>query len=616
MRTLTSFLLTVSVFLTPFAFAAEDQETGETQAPSYQITVTGDRLEEPINEKSDSISIITREQIEQHQWHYVIDALKQVPGITILQNGSPGKLASAFVRGGGSAQVLVLIDGIPINDPYFGQIQLENLVTDNVERIEVVKGPQSPLYGSDAMSGVIQIITRKDQPANTLTTAFEGGSYHTFRERAGFAGSQQDLGYSLSFSRQDFDGQINNDDSTENAFTARVGYHITDADHLSFTGQVFDAKAGLPYGFGFFLAPHQRQNSNLSLFGTTYQHNSGTLLNLNTSLSFTHLRYHYEDPDNVFFPFSDSKSGVIQFTAQNDAHLSDLDVLTAGYEYERQNINAEDNTGHYLNDTTIGNNALFAQDKVETTRWIVSAGFRWDHYTSFGNTVNPRISVGFKPINDLKLRGSYGRAFRAPTATDLYLPTYGNPNLKPEKSRSWEVGVDKYWGANTTVSVAWFDNRYEDLISYDPATYVSINIARAKTRGLEISGTSRWKHWMYSVGYTYLNTEDELTGLRLFRRPKHSFTANAGYDTSRWGVATSILGVGDRLETDYTSNKFPYPDVLNPAYGKVNVAGYYQLVSMLKLKLRIENLLDKGYEEVLGYKALGRGFYGGIEAKF
>lgn len=614
MRTFTLFLFTLSILITSLAFAADEDQTPQPESPSYQVTVTGDRLEEPINEKTDSVTVITHEQIEQHQWHYVVDALKQVPGVAIVQSGSPGKTTSTFIRGGGSSQVLVLIDGIPINDPYFGQIQLENLVTDDVDRIEILKGPQSPLYGSDAMSGVIQIFTRNGQPGNSVRTSFEGGSYHTFREQAGFSGSTGKARYAANFSRNDTDGQLNNDDFSENAFTASGGYQFDDQNKISFRGQALDSTTGLPFGFGFIPAPHQRQDSNLGILGGSYQHNAGPLFNLNSTLSYTRLKYHIEDPDNTFYPFADSKSDVIQFTTQNDSHFGNIDTLTTGYEYEHWNINADDVTGQFIQDMTIGNHALFVQEKVETSRWILTGGLRWDHYTSFGDTVNPRVSAGYKLSEQTKIRSSYGSAFRAPSAGELALPFYGNPDLQPEKSHSWEIGMDQYWTPNISMSATWFDNRYEDLITFDPNTFIAENIASAKTYGLELSGTAHWHGWSYNAGYTYLHTEDEQTGLRLYRRPTHSVNAGVAYDAANWGASGSIQGVSDRLEPDF--NTFPVSNTLNPGYGRVDLAGYYSILHQVKLKLRIENLFDKDYEEALGYKALGRGFYGGIDATF
>lgn len=155
---------------------------------NVRITVTGDRLEESVAEKSDAITIITKEEIEAHQWRFVNDALRHVPGLTLVQSGSPGKVTSVFLRGAAASQVMVLIDGIPINNPYAGGVNFEDLTTDNIERIEVLRGPQSPLYGSDSIAGVIQIITRKGASTDSFEASFEGGSFSTLREKAALHG--------------------------------------------------------------------------------------------------------------------------------------------------------------------------------------------------------------------------------------------------------------------------------------------------------------------------------------------------------------------------------------------------------------------------------------------
>src|SRR4030095_561126 len=153
-----------------------------------------------------------------------LDAIRTVPGINVVQSGSPGKTTSVFLRGAGSAQVLVLIDGVPVNNPYFGSVNFEDLSTDNVERIEILKGPQSPLYGSDSIGGVIQIFTRKGKGDAAFHTGFEGGSFQTYREKVGLTGQQGKLDYSVGFSRQDTEGQFDNDEFGENVFSASTGY--------------------------------------------------------------------------------------------------------------------------------------------------------------------------------------------------------------------------------------------------------------------------------------------------------------------------------------------------------------------------------------------------------
>src|SRR5262249_7649242 len=361
-------------------------------------------------------------------------------------------------------------------------------------------------------------------------------------------------------------------------------------------------------------SPLQRQNTNLGLIGANYQHNQGPYLNLTTGYTYTRFRFHSEDPNNIFFPLSDNQSGDTRITVQNDAHLGQQNILTAGYEFEHENVTASDITGTYINDLKIDDNALFVQDKFEAGPWILVAGLRWDNYNTFGDSVNPRISGAYKIREDIKVRASYGRAFRAPAAGELALPFYGNPDLKPEKSNSWAVGIDKYWGATGTIGFSWFDSHYEDLITFDPVTLIAQNIAKARVRGFEISGSQSWNRWTFAAGYTYLDTEDETTGLQLFRRPKNSGSASISYDASRWGASMALVSVGQRLENDFST--FPPQLVFNQSFTTVAVAGYYQIVQQLKLTGRIENLFDKEYQEVLTFPAPGIGFYGGIKASF
>ena len=249
MRTVLYFFLTL--LLTASAMADEPETQEEDTSNSYQITVTADRLEEPVTDKTDAITVITREEIETQQWHYVNDALRQVPGLVLAQSGSPGKVTSVFLRGAGSAQVLVLMDGVPLNSPYFGGINFEDLTTDNIERIEVIKGPQSPLYGSDSIGGVIQIFTRRGSGPAKIHAGFEGGSFQTFREKAGISGGQNNVNYSLEFSRQDSDGILDNDEFNETVFSGRAGYNWNNGNSIDFTGQIFDSEAGLAVRFYF-----------------------------------------------------------------------------------------------------------------------------------------------------------------------------------------------------------------------------------------------------------------------------------------------------------------------------------------------------------------------------
>ncbi|PWT90265.1 MAG: hypothetical protein C5B54_07490 [Acidobacteria bacterium] len=617
MRTTITFI--ILLLFAGYLSAQDNQSSTNSDQPNYQITVTGDRLEESVSEKSDAVTVITREDIEAHQWNLVVDALREVPGLSLVQSGSPGKVTSVFLRGAGSAQVLVLLDGVPINNPYFGGVDFENLTTDNIQRIEVLKGPQSPLYGSDSIGGVIQIISKKGFQGNQFAASFDGGSFNTYREGLGIRGGQQSYDYSATFSRLDTDGQTTNDEFKENALNANSHFRISDTTKLSVLGQLFDSHIGIPFHVLFDPvtfqpynadSPLQNQDNNLVLGATTLQQDAGRFANLKAQFSYTHRNFHFEDP-GTFSPLSENHSGVYQLTFQDDAALTPSDTLSAGYEFEHQGIKASDQTGQFL-DEVIQNHSIFVQNKFSNAQWIVAAGFRWDHYNTFGNTVNPRISAAYKIQEDWKVRGSFGTGFRAPSAGDLAYPFYGNPDLKPEKSKSWEAGVDHFVGRHVSISGSYFHNQYDDLITFDPITFVAGNVAKARAQGVELETNWHSGAWEITGGYAYMDTEDEITHLRLFRRPKNSGSFRLAYNQNRWGASMNFLGVGNRLETDYITSE----NVLNPGYATFDVAGYYRIGHSWKLKGRVDNLFDKDYEEVLYYKAPGIGFYGGIEATF
>ncbi|HSE42408.1 MAG TPA: TonB-dependent receptor, partial [Acidobacteriota bacterium] len=393
----------------------------------------------------------------------------------------------------------------------------------------------------------------------------------------------------------------------------RAGYSWNNATSLDFTTQIYDSEAGLPFDFIFLPALLQNQDTSTVLFGTHFTHSSGNLLNLNTSFSVADRDYHYENPENAFAAIQDNNSRSYEFNVQNDFQVNEINVISAGYEYETDDIEASDSNGPSLNQT-IRNHGLFLQEKLETQHVILTAGFRYDHFNSFGDTVNPRIGIAYRLNPDTKLRASYGRGFRAPSAGDLAFPFYGNPDLKPEKSESWEVGIDHYLNSRTSITASWFHNDYEDLITFDPQTLIAGNVAAARSQGLELGTSFQYGVWNFGGGYTYLDTEDKSTGLELFRRPKHSGNLRIAYQTNKWGGSFSMYGYSERLEADF--RVFPPQNVFNPGFAQSDVAIHYQIVPALRIKARIENIFDKDYEPVLGFPAPGRGMYAGIEASF
>lgn len=351
----------------------------------------------------------------------------------------------------------------------------------------------------------------------------------------------------------------------------------------------------------------------MTVIGSSLQHSSGDYLNMKGRFSFTHLDFLFEDPEDTFSALTKHISRTFQAGLQNDFQISGVDTLTIGYEFEQQGIDASDVAGPIpdLNNFDTNINAMYAQNKWESKQWIFTTGFRFDHHSTFGSTVNPRISVAYRPSSEWKIRGGFGTGFRAPTAGDLAFPFYGNPNLDPEKSKSWEFGVDHYWTEHAIFSASYFRNDYEDLITFDPNTFIAGNVAKAKSQGLELSQSADYGNWHWVASYTFLDTEDEIEKHQLFRRPRHSGSARIAYERSSWGASLRVLGVGQRLEADFST--FPTQNVFNPGFVKVDLAGHYRLNSWLKIHGRIENILDDEYNEALLFPAPGIAAYGGVE---
>ena len=616
MRRLFTFIFFFSLLIAcaVVSSAREEDQTAENDLEiQYDVSVTADRLEESLKEKTDSITVITREDIERQQWRYVTDALREVPGLAVVQSGSSGKTTSLFLRGGNSEQVLVMINGVQVNDPFFGGIDIQNITTDNVERIEVVRGPQSPLYGSDSIAGVVNIITRSGSPDTQISASFEAGSFETFREKAGISGSNKRATYSLNYSRQDSEGQFDNDEFNQNNFSGNVGFAFSDQTELDVIAQVHDSHVGIPFDSTNDPSPLRDQDTEMSVLGTSLKHMDGEYLNLTGRVSFTFLDFVFEDPNDPFLILNEHDSNTFQAGLQNDFQLSGNDTLTIGYEFEHQGLDAGDSFGAIPDldayDTNV--HAIYAQNKWEGERWILTAGFRFDHHNTFGSTLNPRVSVAYRPNADWKLRGSFGTGFRAPTAGDLFFPFYGNPDLEPEKSDSWEFGIDHFWNEHALFSASFFRNDYEDLITFDPNTFIAGNIAAALSQGLELSQSLQYGDWQLVASYTYLDTKDEIEDHQLLRRPRHSGSARIGYEREKWGANFRVLGVGERLEADFSV--FPTQNVLNPGYVKADIAAHYRLNSWMKVNGRIENLFDDEYSEALTFPAPGISAYAGVE---
>lgn len=630
-----------------------------TEVPVDPVVVSETRTEKPLSQVTGSIHVITREQLEKRQFPYLREVLRDVPGLTIIQTGSRGGNTSLFTRGGEADFTMVMIDGVKVNDAG-GGFEFANLTTDNVERIEIVKGPQSALYGSDAIGGVINIITRKGSGPTRMVGEVMGGagrglgsSMLTHQERLGVSGASERVDYSAEWTRLDHAGMFSlNNHFTNNVFSGNFGLRASDKLQFRSTFRYTDSQFKFPTDFvsGRGYPPvdgNQGNERTLMSFGmlATYQATSW----------WEHvLQWSHMDSRFKFFDFRDPIPSDTRFSQTDGTQRRDLldyhtnfrvrdgiwsgTVATFGAELQEERFSQSTvvipGTSASTN-LSRKNQGYYAQlQGVYADRLFLTPGIRVEENEFFGQFVNPKVSGAYlHKETGTKIRATFGRGIRAPAFNEMVgFPNSGIPgnfNLKPETATSWEVGMDQdILGKDLTASATWFHNKYTNLIAL--STNLNSNIQGAETQGLESQLSWRvTKELRLSATHTYLKTAVTDTGGvggtafqqggRLLRRPEHSGNVQVDYQRPTWGVNLMVLGVGDRVDRDFAINPAGQR-VTNKGFWRADVSGWYALGRFegadWKAKLRVENATDTHYQEALGFLNPGVFAMAGLEAAF
>jgi vitamin B12 transporter len=584
-------------------------------APALEetIVVTADRTSGPAERVTDSVTVISAATLRRTQAASLADALRDVAGISIVRSGSPGHGTSAFLRGANPDQLLVLVDGVKVGNGLFGGVDLAAISTTGIDRVEILRGPQSPLYGAGAMAGVINIITGGDDADGIGYGMAECGSLSTCRASFQGRGTGRlasdrpgSLRWSLSGGRDDSSGQFVNDEFRGTQLTGRVRLELDDRSVVTLHGFHDRAHIGIPFN-GETPAPDRNSESSLSVAGTEYAFQAGPRHALDVHASVAVRTSRYSDPLDPWSQASDSLAHLWHLSAQDTATIG-RHSLVLGLEHEMEVVTASDNHEKVVDDT-VRTSSVYVQDKLELGALLLSLGGRWDRHGLWGNHLSPRVSAAYRIDRQWRLRVAAGSAFRSPSMGELAYPFYGNPDLRPETSRSFEAGFDVGLH-DASLSFTAFASTYRDLITFDPATLVAGNIDRARTRGVEFTATARLSpRWSVNGALTLLSTRDEETDLPLFRRPSSLGSVTLAYDRDEWGLHGRAHAVSRRLETDFSTGVNRY----NGGYFKLDAGGFYRLRPWLKLTARTENLLDREYAEALSFSAPGRSYYVGLQ---
>lgn len=615
------------------------------------VVVTATRLETPLSEVASSVTVITHDQIVNKQSTSVVDVLRTVPGLDVVRLGGEGQQTSVFLRGANSTHTLVLVDGIEMNDPANPgrSFDFATLATDNIERIEIVRGPGSTLYGSDALGGVINIITRKGAGKPTVTVSGEGGSFETHQEKLSLAGGNELLNYSLVASHIESQGisaagerydNKERDGYRRTAVSTRLGLTPTDNFDLDFFLRYLDAQADLDtYAGPFGDDPNNTFDSKSLFLGL-----QGRLLLLGDAweqkfgLSLTDYDRENRNDTDAAHPFDSSlttyDSRLYKVDWQHNLYLHPTNILTFGVEYEKEQARGTStyiyadpswNTQDRFDRKSAETWSSYIQDEIKLWRdFITTLGLRVDDHQTFGTRVTYRITSSYllRPTGT-RIKGTFGTAFKAPTLAQLYEnSTYvlGNPDLAPETSRGWDIGLEqRFLDDRIVLGVTYFENHFEDLIntffSLTSFKYEYENVDEAQTKGVELTASVRpLDDLTLSASYTYTDTENRSTGEQLLRRPRHKYNLNLNYRfLDRGNANLDIFYFGKRDDLDL----FNWASTKTLAgYTLVNLAVSYEINRHLRIHGRVENLLDEDYEEVNGFGSPGIAAYAGAAISF
>ena len=577
---------------------------------SENVVVTATAAPEPELSVGAATTVITRERIEAGGYRTVAEVLRDVPGVDVVRSGSDGAVTFAQLRGANSTQTLVLVDGQRLNSPFFPGYDLSGLTTEDVERIEVVRGPFSALYGSDAIGGVIQIFTRRPGPGMSGRATVEAGNAG---QRGGslFAGyGSGPLGVTAGYRDVRIDGDRPNADWRSRNGSARIEASAGEVARFAVEAGVDDSRLGVPGPVGG-ETPHARYGTREERFALPVTLSPAPGHEATFLLADVESRPVFDDPDSAFS--SQTRARSLQARVA-DAWTAGVNRLTGLVSWERGTVNDSSNFGVNLagQHTSIWGAGL--EDTLRIgPRVLLTAGARYDRHSQFGDAWSPRSTVSWISSDSIwKVRASGGSAFRAPTVGELYYPFSGNPDLKPERSRSWEIGAERYVaGGRIEASLFW--NDYRDLIVFDFSRSGNFNVGRARSRGAEVA----WRQQVIppvalDAGYTYLDATDRVTGDPLIRRPKHrAYVAAEVRPAGALSVSPRLVFVGRRADRDALTGS----PVENPSYVRADLFARYEL-SRFAPYARVENVTDRRYEEVAGYPAPRRRWSAGLEAKF
>jgi vitamin B12 transporter len=606
-------------------------DTADAQALQL-VVVSATRLPTPEADLAMSVTVVTADDIAAQQQRTIADVLKNIPGLNVVQQGGPGSVTSVFVRGTNSNHTKVLIDGIDVSDPSNANAAFDfgQLLTQDIERIEVLRGPQSGLYGSDAIGGVINVITSSGSGPMKLAASIEGGSFDSFNQTAGLSGSQDAFHYSANVAHLHSGatpvtpldllgpGEPRHDDYYDNfTVSTKLGLDVVPSfelglvarytsTHLHYTGEDYSTFPALP-------AAEQSESDTDEYYGRASAHLTLLAGALDQTLGVAFMRNQTatlqpQTPEGL------NTGERVKVDWQGAVQLAATETLLLGVEDARDEISQPLSASMRID-------SGYAELQSQLgEHWFSAVNARYDNNDRFGGRATYRAAPAWvSSATGTKLKASIGSGFKAPTLGELFqdFPPFffANPKLKPESSVGYDAGIEQSLAGNSwRLGVTYFHNRIRDLISTDLTGTTWANVGRATTDGVE-----SFIAWQPARGlalrldHTYTEASDDLAHQELLRRPKHKGTLNVSWrPRDALLVDLNVLSVSTWVDGN---RDFSIPRLDAPGYTTVNLAAALDVTRTLTLFGRVDNLLDRHYENPVGFLQPRLGVFGGIRAK-
>ncbi|MCD6517526.1 MAG: TonB-dependent receptor [Candidatus Aminicenantes bacterium] len=627
---------------------SQDTTEKEQQKLEYKITVTANRIEKSTKKVAASTTVITGEELEKFKLNTLYEALREIAGLDTIQSGASGQTASLFIRGANSSHTKIMLDGTELNDPMDPNrsFDFSHLFTENIDRIEIIRGPQSTLYGSDAMAGVIHIITRQEQGKPHFHLSSMGGTYDTLQGKGEISGSTEKLSYSLgasyfktsgfSAASSRYEGNTEKDGYQNTTFSGKLGFQLKENMDLHFSMRKIDAKTDIDNNGGDYGDdPNNTGDYDLIFLKGGFR---GLFMKnrweTKIDVSYADSLRKYINPTDTHHPYSsyksEYKSHIFKIDFQNNLFLHESNTLIFGLEFDKEYgssfYESQSFYGPYESEfpeKNASNVGIYAQDQMNLDdSFIASVGARYDNHSTTGNSLTYQIApLYILNSTGTKLKATFGTGFKAPSLYQLYAPAtfygpIGNTELQPEKTLGWDAGIEQeLLGGRLLVKATYFTNNYKDLIDYD-YTKGYINIGKASSKGAEfILNSIPVKDMTFSASYTWCEAVDERTEQALLRRPEHKASMRMGYDgLKKTHITVSLLYVGEREDSyfqDYQTTRVTLPE-----YTLCNASVSYDLFKYAQFFLRWDNIFNTDYEYIKGYAAPGFSVYGGVKLDF